>query len=116
MFSLFAKTANAAYNFQEKSGLKSTAGKLGYNTSNAAPNIDQSISNGIAFVLSFLGVIFLVLAIYAGFLWMSSQGNDTQIKKARDILINSIIGLIIVSLAYAITIFIFSGALKGFLK
>ena len=56
--------------------------------------------------MSFVGVAFLILMIYGGILWMTSQGNDTQIKKAKGILINGIIGLVIVIFAYAITAYI----------
>lgn len=60
----------------------------------------------IRIILSFLGVIFLLLIIYGGFLWMTAQGNDTQVDKAKKIIINSTIGITIVLLAYAITWFI----------
>jgi len=57
-------------------------------------------------VLSFVGVLFLILMIYAGILWMTAQGNDQQVSKAKGLLINGVIGLIIVFAAYAITSFI----------
>lgn len=60
----------------------------------------------IGVVLSFVGVIFFGLMIYAGILWMTAQGNDQQVAKAKGILVSSIIGLIIVFAAYAITSFI----------
>jgi hypothetical protein len=44
--------------------------------------------------------------IYAGILWMTAEGNDQQVAKAKSLLINSIIGIIIVFAAYAITSFI----------
>ena len=50
--------------------------------------------------------------IYAGILWMTSQGNEQQVAKAKDMLINGIIGLIIVFAAYTITSFIGSEVLK----
>ncbi len=56
-------------------------------------------------LLSFLAVIFLILIIYGGFLWMTARGNGDQVEKAKKIIINSVIGTIIVMLAYAITWF-----------
>lgn len=67
---------------------------------------EDKITSIIGTILSFVGVAFLILMIYGGILWMTSQGNDTQIKKAKGILINGIIGLIIVVLAYAITAYV----------
>lgn len=66
------------------------------------------VGSVIGAVLSFVGVIFLVLMIYGGLLWMTAAGNDQNVTKAKDIIINSVIGLIIVVSAYAITVFVSS--------
>ncbi len=60
----------------------------------------------INIALGLLGVIFLCLIVYAGYLWMTASGNDDQLKKAKGILTNSIIGLIIVLMAYIISAFV----------
>jgi hypothetical protein len=59
-------------------------------------------------VLIFLGVIFLILTIYGGFLWMTAGGNEETLKKAKKWLVNAVIGLIIVLAAYSITSFVIS--------
>ena len=64
------------------------------------------ISIGIQIVLSLLGVIFLGLIIYAGMRWMQARGNEEEVSKAKDIIINSIIGLLIVLGAYVISFFV----------
>lgn len=63
-------------------------------------------------LLGFLGVIFLVLTIYAGFLWMTAGGNADQVEKAKKMLIQAIIGLVILLSAYAISNFVI-GAISG---
>ena len=68
--------------------------------------LTNRVTDIISLILSFLGVIFLAITIYAGFLWMTAQGNDAQIKKAKDLLINAIVGLIIITAAYSLTAFI----------
>jgi outer membrane murein-binding lipoprotein Lpp len=60
----------------------------------------------VGVVLSFVGVIFLGLMIYAGIMWMTAQGNEQQVTKAKDLITNSIIGIVIVFAAYALTVFI----------
>jgi hypothetical protein len=60
----------------------------------------------IGLVLSFVGILFLGLMIYAGLMWMTAQGNETKVTKAKDLLVNAVIGLIIVFAAYAITAFV----------
>ncbi len=66
----------------------------------------------IGTVLTFVGVIFLILIIYAGILWMTAAGNEQSIAKARTIIINSAVGLIIVLAAYALTSFLGQQLLK----
>ncbi|MFA5211602.1 MAG: hypothetical protein WC414_03870 [Patescibacteria group bacterium] len=56
--------------------------------------------------LSLLGTIFVVLTVYAGFLWMTAGGNDDQVGKAKNILYASIIGLLIILSAYSISNFV----------
>ncbi len=62
--------------------------------------------------LGFLGVIFLVLMLYAGFQWMTSAGDAKKVESAKTTIRNAVIGLFIVASAFAITNFIF-GMLAG---
>lgn len=70
----------------------------------AAPTSSVSVIVGslIAGVLSLLGLIFLCLVVYAGFLWMTAQGDTKKVNKAKDILINGVVGLLITLSAYII--------------
>lgn len=65
-----------------------------------------SISTIIIAVLSLAGTVFLVLTVYAGILWMTAQGKEEQVTKAKDIVTQAIIGLAITLAAYAITAFV----------
>lgn len=60
----------------------------------------------IGLVLSFIGILFLALMIYAGIMWMTAAGNEQRIASSKDLLINATIGIVIVFAAYAITVFI----------
>lgn len=57
-------------------------------------------------LLAFLGIIFLVLMIAGGILWMTAAGNEAKVATARKLIIAAIIGLIIVLASYAITTFV----------
>ena len=57
-------------------------------------------------VLSLLGVIFLILMVYAGAIWMTAGGEDKKVEKAKQILINAVVGLLITMSAYAISVFV----------
>ncbi|MFH1766522.1 MAG: hypothetical protein ABH826_00295 [Patescibacteria group bacterium] len=56
--------------------------------------------------LGILGVVFLLLMFYSGVLWMTGGGNDAQITKAKSILTNSIIGLVLIVASYAVSQFL----------
>lgn len=85
--------------------LEITAKGAGY----SEPKSIASIIGGlIALILSFLGLIFLILIIYAGFLWMMAGGNDNKILIAKKIIVNATIGLALVLASYSITHFVLS--------
>lgn len=69
-------------------------------------DLTTTIGKLIAALLSVLGVIFLLLIIWAGFTWMTAQGDSKKVDKAKDILITSVVGLIILLSAYAISTFV----------
>lgn len=60
----------------------------------------------INIVISIIGILLVVLMIYAGVLWMTASGNEDQISKAKKILANAAVGLVIVFLSWSITYFI----------
>lgn len=56
----------------------------------------------IKIFLGFMGLIFLILIIYAGYNWMTAVGNEEKITKSKETLTRAVIGLIIIVTAYAI--------------
>lgn len=69
-------------------------------------DIREIVARVIKVFLSLIGVIFLVLIIYAGFRWMTAGGNESQVSEAKSQLGNATIGLIIIVMSYAITSFV----------
>ncbi len=72
----------------------------------AQKSIPEIIGLAIQALLVLLGVIFLGLIIYAGFTWMLARGNEQEVNKAKGVMQNAVLGLILVLAAYAITAFI----------
>ena len=66
----------------------------------------QVIVDVIKIALSLIGTVFLVLVVYSGVLWMTAGGNEESVGKAKKLLFQGVIGLIIVLSAYGITQFI----------
>lgn len=70
----------------------------------------------INIVLGFVGIILLVMLLYAGYLWMTSGGEADKVDQAKRIIRNALIGLVIIVSAFAITSFILdqlTGAIGG---
>ena len=100
-----------------KSTLDTTAGSdaAGYDTTSEAP-LQSIVSVVIKAVLSLLGVIFLILMIYGGFIWMFARGNESEVEKAQGIIRAAIFGLAIILAAYAFTYFIVETLTDGTLS
>jgi len=64
------------------------------------------IAEIIRVALGFIGAVFLLLLLYGGFIYMTAAGNPEQVEKAKKILKNAVIGLLIILLSYSITYFI----------
>lgn len=78
-------------------------------TTNTLPKL---IGNIIAVLLSVLGIIFVILVVYAGFLYLTAAGEDAKVKKAKTLLTQSVLGLIIIVAAYAIAAFVIDALTK----
>ena len=97
----FLTAANAAVN--PITGLKESVKGTGLENNS---NLPVLIGNIIKGVLGSIGVLFLVLVIYAGVMWMIARGDEGKIGKARSIIITAITGFIIIMISYGITSFV----------
>ncbi len=76
-------------------------------TGTIAAEPQDIIARLIGYILAFIGIILLMNIIFAGYGWMNSGGNEEAIKKAKDKIKSSIIGLIIIVAAYILVDLIF---------
>jgi hypothetical protein len=86
-------------------GLEETAGQAGIGQG-GSKTLPTYIGNIISAALGLLGVIFLILMVYGGYLWMTARGDETQTTKAKDTISRAIIGLVIVAGSYAIATYV----------
>jgi heme/copper-type cytochrome/quinol oxidase subunit 2 len=66
----------------------------------------DTVASLIKIFLSILGIIFLILVLYAGFQWMTAAGDEKKVASAKNILISAVVGLVIILSAYAISSFV----------
>jgi len=89
---------------ESSSSLSTFAGKSGYTDATKTP--EDYIGMLLTGLFSVLGVIAIALLIYSGFTWMTARGNEAKVAKAKENLIDVIIGLIFIIGSYALTTFL----------
>jgi hypothetical protein len=63
--------------------------------------------------LGLLAIIMLCLILYAGFLWMTSGGNTEQVERAKLMIRNAIIGVVLILSSWAIASFVINSLLSA---
>lgn len=109
---LLLNSAHATDLWGEQTGMDQVGEKFG-ETGGDPTDVRDIIVELIKIFLTFLGIIFVILILVAGFKWMTAAGNEDQIKEAKEQLSRAIVGLIIILSAYAITYFIFDVLIKA---
>lgn len=71
-------------------------------------DIKVIIGNVIKIFLGFLGIIAVILIIWAGFTWMTAMGDAGKVDKAKKIITQAVVGLVIIIIAYSITSYVVS--------
>jgi hypothetical protein len=80
------------------------ASQSGYTDQTKTP--EDYIGMLLTGLFSVLGIIAIALIIYSGFTWMTARGNESKVEKAKENLIDVIIGLIFIIGSYALTTFL----------
>lgn len=74
---------------------------LGPNT-----NVYTLAGRVVSVVLGLVGTIALVMFIYGGIVWMTSGGSKDKIKKGKDAIVWSVIGMAVIFASYGLTKFL----------
>ena len=87
--------------------------EYGEDTTLGDEDIRFTVARIIAAALGLLGIISVIIVLYAGFKWMTAGGNEESVKEAQKILTAAVIGMIIIFSAYAITRFVMTQLFKA---
>ncbi len=74
--------------------------------------VEQLLGRAIQIITGVSGSVALLMFVYGGFTWMTSQGSSEKVKKGKQIFITATLGLIIIFGSYAMVNIVLS-ALKG---
>ncbi len=62
--------------------------------------------NLIGTFISYLGILVVLIVLWAGFKWMISGGKEEKVKDAKMTLVNMVFGLLVILSAYSIVNFV----------
>lgn len=96
MLALPAQAQNLGLNY---------ATNLGLQTSSQSDPRDIAVDI-VKYLMTFLGIIAVVVILLGGFKWMTAAGNEDKVSEAKKLIIAGVIGLIIILSAFAIVTFV----------
>jgi hypothetical protein len=60
----------------------------------------------VKLLMTFLGIIAVVILLYGGFLWMTAAGNEDKVDQSKKLILAAVIGLIVILSAFLIIQFV----------
>ena len=100
MTSAALKDVNSANTAQVAAGLGSSV-----NTGTELPKI---IGNLISGILGILGIILVLYIVQAGIMYMTAGGDPAKVDKAKKMITQAVVGMIIIVAAFSISNFVIS--------
>ena len=81
------------------------------NLANPLPQVstDGRLQTMLNVVLAVTGAIAVLIIVLAGFRYIVSQGNPSEVAQARNAIIYALIGLVVIMFAFAIVNFVLEG-------
>ncbi len=71
-------------------------------------SVYDTIAGIINIILGFLGTIAVLLFLFGGFKWVTSQGESNKIDEAKKLMGAAVVGIAIIFASYAVSQFIIS--------
>lgn len=95
-----------AITWENTFGLDDTASQTGFDITGDQGDINSMAGRVINIGFGLVAFVFFGLTLYAGLRWLTARGKEELIERAKATMEQAIIGLIIVTLSYAITNFV----------
>lgn len=67
---------------------------------------DQVLQNGLNLAYFIAGLVAVIVIIVAGIMYATSSGEAATITKAKNLILYSIVGLVVIGSAFAVTNFV----------
>jgi hypothetical protein len=66
----------------------------------------------IGLIMTFLGLVAVVIMLYGGFIWMTAAGNEDRVETAKKLIGAGVIGLVIILSSFLIVNFVVDNVSK----
>jgi hypothetical protein len=76
-------------------------------------DVRETVASIINVMLGLLGVVAVGIILIGGFKWMTAMGNTENVDKAKKLIFQGVIGLVIILSAYAIANFVLTSILRA---
>jgi hypothetical protein len=84
------------------SGVGAASGGSGCSTPTGSPTVNSVINTVINIISAFVGIVAVIMIVFAGFRYVTSGGDSGKISSAKNTLIYAIVGLVVAGLAQII--------------
>lgn len=78
-----------------------------------ADNLLDVLVNLLNFFLLFAGIIAFLYVLYGGFLYLTAGGDDAKVEKARRLIVQVIIGVVIIFLSFSLVSYLLNVLTEG---
>lgn len=83
----------------------------GCSDSGSINTFESSLTNILNGVIGTMGIVAVIFIVIGGINYVTSTGDSSKVKKAKDTILYALIGLVICALAFAIVNWVIVGAL-----
>ena len=94
--------AQAASLLEQQTGMDDIRAKFGTQDTDAR----IVAASFVKIFLGFLGIVFVILLIFAGFKYMTARDNAEEVKKALTTIRYAIIGIVLILVAWSIAVYV----------
>ena len=78
----------------------------------ATGTLDSALTSILNAIILIIGIVAVIFIIIGGVNYITSSGDSNKVKKAKDTILYSVIGLVICALAFVIVNFVIGSILK----
>ena len=73
---------------------------------NPVTNANTALNGLLNLAYTMAGIVCVIIIIIAGYLYVTSSGNASTIKRAKDAILGAVIGIVVIMVAFTITQFV----------